>query len=204
MTKQQTLLYLPHHDEWNHRDSTHIIAGYRSSVTTFFCFLMLLATQPAQSETVDQIVAVVQDDLVFASDIVLEAALATREITQNPFWSTQRADAEQRLIEAAAIRDLAADIPLYTPPEGLVKDRMEELRRTFDDRAAWEDFLRANRANEARVALSIQRRLTVDRYLDRNIDRNLSGTPEWTLALNELLARLMPSVRVRQVRTEAS
>ena len=39
--------------------------------------------------------------------------------------------------------------------------------------------------------------LTVDRYLDRNIDRNLAGTPEWTLALNELLARLMPSTSVR-------
>lgn len=170
---------------------------------TFFCLFMLLANRPALPETVDQIVAVVQDDLVFASDILLEDALSARQITQNAFWDKGRAGAEQRLVEAAAIRHLAADIPLYRPPEGLVKERMEELRRTFPDRTAWETFLRLNRADEDRVTLCIERRLTVDRYLDRNIDRNLAGTPEWTLALNELLARLMPSVRVRKVRDGA-
>ena len=169
---------------------------------TFFYWLMLLTPAPAQAETIDQIVAVVQEDLVFASDLRLEAALSGRAITQSPFWSHQRAEPNQRLIEAAAVRYLAADIPLYAPPESLVKDRMEELRRTFDDRAAWQDFLLTNRADEARVTLSIERRLTVDRYLNRNIDQNLAGTPEWSLALNELLARLMPSVRVRQVRSE--
>ena len=160
------------------------------------CLLLLLAA-PARAEVVDRVMWVVGDELVLASDLELDAVLTVLDPT--PFWTLPRQRPEERSVEAAMLRRLAGDLPLYTPREEEVRARVERVRDQFRDRAAWEDFLGGWGLDERALATALRRRIVVERYLARNLAAPPEDTERWQAACRELLDDVRDRLRIRYV-----
>ena len=174
--------------------------GLRTCVRCFFLTLLGLAlVAPAFGETIDRIVAVVEEEVVLWSEVQLEAELAKYAPATTPFWSTDRTDPASRLIEAAILRQLASGVALYEPPEDQVREHAESVRMQFPDRPLWLAFLAKYGLDEVSLRTRIRRRLVVDRYLSRNLDVPTGERQRWLEAFEPLMARVRERSRVRIV-----
>lgn len=167
---------------------------------SLLCHLLLLAfSAPAFAETIDRIVAVVEEEVVLWSEVQLEGELGNYTQGASPFWSQDRTDATSRLIEASILRQLASGVALYTPPEEQVRDQVESMRMQFADRASWLAFLNRHGLDEESLRTWIRRRLVVDRYLARNLDSPVDDPERWQQAFDPLMERVQLGARVRRV-----
>ena len=174
--------------------------GLSTCVRSFFLTLIGLAfVAPAFGETIDRIVAVVEEEVVLWSEVQLEAELAKYAPASSPFWSTDRTDPASRLIEAAILRQLASDVALYEPPEDQVREQAEAVRMQFPDRPTWLAFLATYGLDEVSLRTRIRRRLVVDRYLSRNLDVPTDDPQRWLIAFEPLMEQVRTRSRVRVV-----
>jgi hypothetical protein len=167
------------------------------------CFILSLLGlafgAPAFGETIDRIVAVVEEEVVLWSEVQLEAELAKYAPATSPFWSTDRTDPASRLIEAAILRQLASSVSLYEPSEDQVREHAESVRMQFSDRSTWLAFLATHGLDEESLRTRIRRRLVVDRYLSRNLDVPTEEPQPWLDAFEPLMTRVRERSRVRLV-----
>ncbi len=161
--------------------------------------LLLLCLSPARAEVFDRVVAQIQQQLVLASEVHLEAALEERDRDALPFWTARHADATGRLVDASVVRVAAGDIGLYQPEEAEVAARLEAVRGTFVDRTEWESFLSQHGLDEAALGRVLRRRLMVERFLRRNVTADLADEAKWLEECQGLLVQLRGRIRIRQV-----
>lgn len=148
---------------------------------------------------VDRVVVVVERELVLESDVRLESVLSPLDGEALPFWHQREPDALTRLVDAAIIRHLAADVQLYQPSPSDVVNRVEAIRAHFPDRGAWTAFLNQWGLNEEALRVIIRRRLVVERYLTRNITSDPSRHTVWTREITGLLQSVRPRLRIRSI-----
>lgn len=161
-------------------------------------WMVFLALAGAQ-EVVDRVVAEVDGQLVLLSDVAREAVLAEVDTTGTPFWDSAWRTPEDRLIDAAIVRNIAAAVRLYEPSRQDVQRRLEAIRARFEDRRAWRAFLEQIAADEDRLAVIVRRRLVVDRYLTRNVASDPDDPGAFRDAAERHLELLRGSARVRRI-----
>lgn len=164
---------------------------------TFFFWFWLLLT--AHAEAVDRIVAVVGEELVLASEIAIEQAIAEADTPVTPFWRPAHKTPFERLTDAALVRHTAGDIGIYNPSDDEVLGRIEVIRRHFKTRGSWTLFLERWMLDDATLKVFVRRRMIVERYLSRNISVKVDQEEAWLRACNHAINGLRRSVRVRIV-----
>lgn len=123
---------------------------------------------PARPVVIDQIVLVIGDRVVTASELRLEEALRARL----PWWAPPQPEGTSTLqvvADAALIRALAGDAALYVPDDELVRDRAAQVQAAWGDPEAWQAFLLEHGLDEERLLTLVRGRLIVDRYLQRTL-----------------------------------
>lgn len=148
---------------------------------------------------VDRVVADVEGELVLMSDVAREALLAEMDPGGTPFWDPAWRTPEDRLIDAAIVRAIAAAVRLYEPSRQDVQRRVEAIRAQFADRRAWRTFLDQIAADESRLEVIVRRRLVVDRYLSRNLLVAESDRKAFQSAAALHLEQLRQAMRVRRI-----
>jgi hypothetical protein len=154
---------------------------------------------PAYAGVVDRVVVIVDDELVLASDMELEAVLSGLDRSPSPFWTRAHGTPQERLTEAAIVRILAAGVSLFDPPADEVAARVTRLRERLGDNQSWNIFLALWGLDDAAVARLIRRRMVVERYLARNIAEDPNDVEKWLSACHELLAEVRQRLTVREV-----
>ena len=150
----------------------------------------LLAPTPALANTIDRLTAVVETELVLASEERIEAELAVLDASPTPFWSPDRAAPRQRLVEAAVVRVAAQGLALYQPDDDEVVERRETVRAQFQRRREWVAFLSSHGLTEAGLDEVLRRRMVVERFLTRNLDTPLDQVVAWQQAADRLVLQL--------------
>jgi hypothetical protein len=163
----------------------------------YLLWFWLLIT--AHAEMVDRIVAVVGDELVLASEIAIEEAIAEADTPVTPFWKPEHKTPFERLTDAALVRHTAGDIGVYSPSADEVKARIEIIRHHFKNRGSWTLFLERWMLDESTLKVLVRRRMVVERYLSRNISVKLEREEAWLRACNHAVDGLRKLVRVRIV-----
>ena len=134
---------------------------------------------PYPTAQIDRVVVVVSERIVTASDIRLEAELARR--IPSPIRALndiQLRDPTQALVEQAVIRSLAAQVAIYQPSAEEVQARLRALRETFPTPDDYEAFRRRHGLTEATLTTLLTGRLSVERYVHRNIDLSSQSARE--------------------------
>jgi hypothetical protein len=161
-----------------------------------------MLTLPASATVVDRVVVVVDEELVMLSEVQLEEALSTLDVTNSPFWSANHNTAVDRLIDAAVVRQVAGEVRLYEPPEKSVRNRVELIRRRFGGRLPWLEFLERWGLDEAQLRIIVRRRMVVERFLDRNLSVSTDEQQAWLTASDEFMKQLRLRLRIRHTETQ--
>ncbi len=161
--------------------------------------LLLWSPRVSHGETVDKLVVAVEETLIFASDIRLETALAERDSSTSPYWSSSHTSATERLIGAAIIKRLAAQIDLYEPSQADLSTRLDALRTRFKNRQAWMAFLATHGLNERDLKQVLRNRLMAERFLDRNLEAPMEQTVLWLKQCDTLLMEAGARLRIRRI-----
>lgn len=124
---------------------------------------------PPSPVVMDRIVAVVGDRLITASDIALEVELNARDPSPERATARRNADPLRALIDAAVVRGLAGQVPLYQPSPAELRVRLAALRATWEDPADYERFLVRFGLTEDALSGLLFSRVIVERYVHRNV-----------------------------------
>lgn len=168
----------------------------------FALLVLLLSGTPAHADLLDRVVAVVEDQLVLASEVQLEQELAELDTEALPFWKTAKRQALDRLVDAAVVRLAASNVALYQPSDEDIRLRREAVRAQFEDRREWTDFLERHGLSEESLGIVLRRRMVVERYLSRNILESTEDRGAWKKASDQLIQGLRDRARVRLIDEE--
>lgn len=154
---------------------------------------------PAHAGVVDRVVLVVEDELVLASDIRLEAVLTTLDDAPLPFWRRAHHDPARRMEEAALIRAMAAGVQLYQPDDADVAARVAAIRARLGPDDAWVAFKSLWGLDDDAVTGLVRRRMIVERFLSRNLPESPDDADRWLEACHALLDQVRPRYRIRRI-----
>ena len=160
---------------------------------------LLLFSLCARAEVIDRVVAVVEEQLITASDVALEADLSRIDTSPVPFWSRSHGDALHRLIDAAVIREIARDVALYKPSDEQIGARLATMREGLADRDSWHGFLSGRGLDEEALRAVMERRMVVEAYLLRNIAVSPTDEAQFIEVVDATLAPWEDRLRIRQV-----
>ncbi|MEM6928531.1 MAG: hypothetical protein AAF602_16465 [Myxococcota bacterium] len=160
---------------------------------------LYLAGNVLAGELVDRVVADVGGQLVLLSDVNRETVLAEVDVGGTPFWDPTWQSPEERLIDAAIVRTIAADVALYEPTRKDVERRLEAIRARFPNRRGWRAFLDRIAVDETRLGFILCRRLVVDRYLRRNLLADPADPDAFKAAAELHLGELRSVARIRRI-----
>ncbi len=152
----------------------------------------------ASAEIIDRVVADVSGQLILTSDVQLEGLLSEIDPGATPFWHPRWHTPIERLIDAAIVRKAAADVGLYDPDREAVQARIRAIRARLDP-GAWGELLVRLGLDEDQLEVVVRRRLTVDRYLQRNLLTNPADLPAWQDEAEQHLSTLRRRVRIRRI-----
>jgi hypothetical protein len=161
--------------------------------------LALCLSPVARADVVDRVIYVVEDQVVLQSDVAFDKVIGPLDDSPSPFWDRPGIEPEQRVVDAAIIRELAGDISLYQPPDDAVRARVEAMRARFPDRASWSSFLEGWGLDEDGLRALIRRRMVVERYLARTLRADPNDRAAWWASCNALLTEVRPRMRIRYV-----
>jgi hypothetical protein len=164
---------------------------------------LLLLTLAANAEVIDRVAASVDEQLITASEVALEADLARIDASPVPFWNRGHGDALHRLVDAAVIRELAGDVALYQPSDDAIGVRLDAMRAKFPDRAAWGAFLGERGLDEDTLRALIGRRMVVEAYLLRNIAVPPANTEPFLDKVEGLVEPAKARMRIREIPEQA-
>jgi hypothetical protein len=128
---------------------------------------LLLCAEPTPV-LIDRVVVVVDDRIVTASDIALEADLSMR--IPSPVLALALRTPTDALIDRALIRGLASEVGVYQPSAADVRQRLTAIRSTFSGPEEWADFLATHGLSEDDLAGRLFSQMVVERYVRRNIE----------------------------------
>ncbi len=173
----------------------------RRGVVVGVIALLLFWFSVALAAPADRVVAVVEEELVLASELDLNTAMAVHDPQALAFWSDPVRSDSERLIDAAILRAAAGDVSLYTPSDLDVGERVASIRATFDSTAVADAFFAQWGLSDSGLGQWAQRRLIVERFLLRNI-RVPPTDDAWTEEVDALLTALRGASRIRTIREQ--
>lgn len=159
--------------------------------------LSLLGT--ASAGVVDRVVFVVEEELVLASEVRLEAVITGVDVAPLPFWTRAHATPTERLEKAALVRALTKGMVLYDPEPSEVQARLEAIQRRIGGPEAWRAFRQLWGLDDDAARRLVRRRMLVERYLSRNLTEDPGQPEDWLAACDALLDELRPRFRVREI-----
>jgi hypothetical protein len=145
----------------------------------------------------DRVVASVEQSVITSSDVQIEEAIAALDRSPSPFWDPTHGDALTRLIDAEVVRSLAGSVRAYQPSDDEVAMRIDAIRGSFSERAAWVTFTSRWGLDEPALRALLIRRMVVERYLARVIAED--DPTVWRAACDEWLIDQRANLRVRRV-----
>ncbi len=163
--------------------------------------LLLFWFSIALAAPADRVVAVVEEELVLATELDLNAAMAIHDPQALVLWSDPARSDSERLIDAAVLRAAAGDVSVYTPSDLDVSERVASIRATFDSTAAADAFFARWGLSDSALDQWAQRRLVVERFALRNI-RVPPADDAWRGELDTLLTTLRAGSRIRTIREQ--
>jgi len=148
----------------------------------------------------DRIEVVVGDRLVTHSDIALERELLARgDGIMADYYAGM--SVRDTLVDATILRTLASDLEMYQPQSEQVRERLEKIKETWFEPAAYADFLLTYGLTENRLEGILYSRLVVERYVERNAPK-VEGPPEAVrTAYHEWMAERRTRLPVRLINT---
>lgn len=158
---------------------------------------------PARAELADRILVVVGARVVTASDVRFEQAIQPHidcpvEVLCHPERSLQ-----DRLVDYAIIRGLAAEAAIYQPSPEEVERRLAYLRTRFTEPASWQAFLERFGLTEYELAGWLFSRMVVERYVQRNVVMLVRATggdeADMEQRYREWIGRQRARLRIREV-----
>ena len=158
----------------------------------------LVLNAPADAEVIDRVVAVVEDQLILASDIRIEAQLSEMDPSPFPLW-TRQPDALERVLEAAMFRALAGDVSLYQPPEEEVAARMQAMRDRAGSVQQWRAFLDDLGLDSPGLLLVVRRRMIAEAYVSRTLQVETIDEQAWHAACEVLIEQVRARLRIRMI-----
>lgn len=149
----------------------------------------------ALAQVVDRVVAEVGEQVLLESDIQLERELSRLDRSDFLLWRPTWAPAEERVVQAAVLRELAGEASVFVPSDEAVAARLEALRLRFPSREAWEAFLAARGLRESSLRAVLRRRMIAERYVERTLSVSPSDEKGWASALTDVIASAQVKVR---------
>ena len=131
---------------------------------------------------IDRIVAVVDDAIVTASEVLLEQQLLQFDAVSSPALAAPQPDLLRLLEDRRVLEQLAGTRSVYQPSAQELTQRRTQLLNNLGDRAA--TFMIQWGFTESSLDRFLSRRMTAERYVNRNLGRSLRtevqlNTPEW-------------------------
>ncbi len=141
-------------------------------LTAALLLTSLAPAQAAEDTPTDAIVWQVGSRVVTLSDVALEDALSVWDAASSAPWNLRARPVEDRLVDAALVRDRAGDSTIYRPAPSDVTARLRALRLAAGE-VAWEAFLGRWGLRDTDVEAILFRRMVVERYVLRTLSARL-------------------------------
>ena len=147
----------------------------------------------------DRAVALVENEVVTASDLQLHLVLGAHDRSFVPILGSDPRTVLDDAIAATLIRAIGGRISVYQPNPAQVRARVEAYRDKYLSVDLWEAHLRALGLSEQRIYRAIERRLVIERVVGRVIGQPDDDTEAWRARFEEWLTQELSRVRVRIV-----
>lgn len=137
--------------------------------------LLLTSLQAARAEDdapTDAIVWQIGSRVVTLSDVALEEALAAWDMSSTAPWNLRERRVEDRLVDAAVVRERAGDSTIYRPSSTEVAARLRTVRLEAGQEP-WDAFLGRWGLRDTDVEAILFRRMVVERYVLRALAARL-------------------------------
>lgn len=136
--------------------------------------LFLLATlsaQPLEPMLIDRVIAVISDQIITHSDVLLETELAWRLPSPvRALRQMQTSDPRQAYIEQTIVYRLTDQVSIYQPSAETIQQRLTELQATFASPEDYEAFQMRHGLSDDALLNTLRMRIAVELYVHRNID----------------------------------
>ena len=163
------------------------------------CWLALAAGALPADDLADRVFADVNGQIVLESDTRIDARLSAVDPGETPFWSDLWGSSRDRVVDAAVIRVVAAEVGIYTPAEEAVRARLDALQARLGGAVELRAFRRELGLQERALVEVLRRRLVVDLYLLRNLRADPSNGLAWRGEAKEHVRRLQSRLRIRTI-----
>lgn len=170
----------------------------------FSCLILMAALAgpvhaAPQTTVADRAVALVDNEIVTASDLKLHLSLGAHD---ESFVPVLRADPETLLddaISATLIRSIGGRISVYQPNPAQVRSRLAMYRDKWPSVDVWETHLLSLGLDQQRLYRAIERRLVIERVVSRVVGQPGDDMTLWTTRFDSWLEQERARVRVRKV-----
>ena len=170
----------------------------------FRCLILMAALAgPAhaapQATLADRAVALVDNEIVTASDLELHLSLGAHDESFVPILQSNPKTLLDDAIAATLIRSIGGRISVYQPNPAQVRSRLASYRDQWPSVDVWEAHLLRLGQNDQRVYRAIERRLVIERVVSRVVGQPGADLEGWTTRFNTWLKQERARVRVRKV-----
>ena len=141
-------------------------------LTAALLLTSLVPARAADDAPSDAIVWQIGSRVVTLSDVALEQALAAWDTASAAPWNLRDRPVEDRLVDAALLRERAGDSTIYRPSPTEVAARLRTLRLAAGE-APWDAFLGRWALRDTDVEAMLFRRMVVERYVLRALAARL-------------------------------
>jgi hypothetical protein len=131
--------------------------------------LFLLAPSPARAETVDHIVATVNNEVITASELALAVALNTRFGGADADRETLAAETLNGLVTRRLLVQEARRLRFVEVSDQELTAETEKLAKRFGSDKAFFDFLKEHDLTPAEVTRMLGERLLVARFVEKKV-----------------------------------
>ncbi len=170
---------------------------------TLFCG-SVSASNPQEAVVVDRVVAMVDNNVVTASDARLHAVLAELDPSFVPILQGRTGKAIDDVINIAVLRSVAGSVPVYLPKPHQVRERISQFRARWHDNQALSDFLIEHGLEGERLPSTLRRRMIVERVVHRNFGQPEADIEAWSMRFEEWMDQQRKSRRIRLVPNQAN
>ena len=146
---------------------------------------LLLSLSLARAEVVDQILHVVGERLVTASDVAFERELDPYDQSPVAPLEDPTYPVEWRLVDYAVVRDAAGDVDVFKPTGSEVDARWDRFRAAWPTPEAYAGFLTRWGIDDESLKGFFYSRLVVEHFITRNlaVAGPTVGYAEWMVSM---------------------
>lgn len=152
-----------------------------------------------QTAIADRAVALVDNEIVTASDMKLHLSLGARDESFVPILGANPETLLDDAISATLIRSIGGRISVYQPNPAQVRARLARYRDQWPSVDVWENHLLSLGLDPQRLYRAIERRLVIERVVSRVVGQPGEDLELWTRRFNSWLEQERARVRVRKV-----